>query len=55
MFIFVNERMVAQSNNYFWSLRVGSGISSFINFGETKERIEKGNGHELLSGSLFRG
>ena len=44
---------------YILSLRVGSGISSFINFGETKERIEKGNGHEIYyqvacSGGRFR-
>ncbi|MCF8307709.1 MAG: porin family protein [Bacteroidales bacterium] len=47
-----NSSLSAQTDEYDWSAKFGTGLPSFINFGETKEWVEKGSGIELILGSL---
>jgi hypothetical protein len=46
------KNLYAQSDRYDWSFKFGWGIPSFVNFGDTKDWIEKGRGNEVLLGSL---
>lgn len=50
--IIINNNLFSQTDKYEWTFKLGWGLSTFVNYGETKDWVETGKGNELLLGSL---